>query len=64
MLLRNGILEGYSAPFRNDYLIVKDLRIKDARNGSVLVCVVVLRNDTTRILGRSDPTILYIASEY
>ena len=38
--------------------------MNDARNNSEFVCVVVLQNDTKTVLARSDPTILYIASEY
>ena len=45
-------------------LIVEDIKKNDARNNSDFVCVVVLQNDAIIILGRSDPTIMYIACEY
>ena len=62
-LLRNRILNGYSATLGSSYLIVEDIKKNDARNGKEFLCVVVLRNDTTTILDRSDPTTLYIAGE-
>ena len=63
MLLHNRILNGYSATLGSSYLIVEDIKKNDARNGKEFLCVVVLRNDTTTILDRSDPTTLYIVGE-
>ena len=63
MLLHNGIRAGYSATLGSSDLIVEDIKKNDARNGKDFTCVVVLRNDTTTILDRSDPATLYIAGE-
>ena len=62
-LLRNGILDGYNGTFGSNNLIVEDIIMNDARNDSEFTCVVVSRDDKTTIVGRSDPTILYIAGE-
>ena len=64
MLLCNSIRAGYSAILGSSDLIVLDIIMNNVRNNSDFTCVVALRNDTTAILDRSDPTILNIACEY
>ena len=62
-VLRNGYVDGYSTNLFSNNLIVKDIIMNDARNNSDFTCVVVLRDNETAIVGRSDLTILYIAGE-
>ena len=62
MLLRNGLVDGYSAMLFSANLIVEDIIMNDARNNSDFTCVVVSQNDT--ILNRSNPITLHIAGEY
>ena len=55
----NGTLAGYSSKGNN--LIVENITMIDARNGSNFSCVI---NITTALLRQSYPTTLYVAGEY
>ena len=57
--LLNGTLTGYSSNGNN--LIVQNVIMNDARNGSNYGCVI---NITIAILRQSYPTTLYVAGEY
>ena len=59
--LLNGIVDGYSANGNN--LIVENIMINDDRNNTEYQCVIITQ-DTTTILCKSVPTILYVAGEY
>ena len=59
--LRNGIVTGYSANGNN--LIVENIMMNDDRNNTDHRCVITTQGTRT-ILRQSDPTILYVASEY
>ena len=59
--LRNGIVTGYSA--NGDNLIVENIMMNDDRNTTEHECVIITQ-DTTTQLRRSDPTILFVAGEY
>ena len=63
LLLRNGLVDGYSATLFSNNLIVEDIIMNDDRNNSDFTCVVVLRDDKYTTLNRSEPTTLYIAGE-
>ena len=62
-ILHNKYVVGYSGTFGSNNLIVENIMMNDARNDSDFTCVVVLRDDETTILSKSDPTTLYIAGE-
>ena len=57
--LLNGILAGYSSNGNN--LLVRNVIMKDVRNGSEYSCVV---NIAIAILRQSYPTLLYVAGEH
>ena len=61
--LHNNVLAGYFvAGYFNPNVIVENIVMNDKRNNTEHKCLLLLNR--TRLLNKSDPTILYVAGEY
>ena len=65
--LRSGILPGHSATLGSSNLIVENITMNDARNGSDYTCVVIPNRymvTVANIMKESNPIILNVMGEY